>query len=125
IDLPAAAGPDTRSPSGDQRDPTGGDSTGVADGAIPVDPAAEAVEFTRVAEATEVGRRSLEHLDRVIAGMAAAFAYTPPAHLIPRARLYRRQVARFIAGRHTLRELRQLYRDAGWLSIILAWLSHD
>jgi hypothetical protein len=47
------------------------------------------------------------------------------ATVFSKARWYRRQVEDLIAGRHTLREGRELYRHAGWLSVILAWLSHD
>lgn len=87
--------------------------------------AVEAMEFTRRAEASQLGPRTLEHLDSVVAGMAVSFVHTLPGELFPRVRWYRRQVEDLIAGRHTLREGRELYRHAGWLSIILAWLSND
>lgn len=84
------------------------------------------MEFTRRTEATEVGPGTLEHLELAIAGMASAFAHTPPADLFPQAQWYRRHVAGLIDQRkHTFREGRELYRCAGWLSIILGWLSHD
>ncbi|HET9254855.1 MAG TPA: hypothetical protein VFO16_06590 [Pseudonocardiaceae bacterium] len=85
--------------------------------------AVEAMEFTRRAEASQLGPRTLEHLDSVVSGMAAAHTYAPPGELFPKARWYRRQVEDLIAGQHTLREGKQLYRHAGSLSIILAWLS--
>ncbi len=50
---------------------------------------------------------------------------TPPAELFPKARWYRQKVACLINGQHTLRQGRDLYRCAGWLSIVLGWLSHD
>jgi hypothetical protein len=88
--------------------------------------AAEAMEYTRRAGATDVGPGTLAHLELVIAGLAAAFAYTPPADMYPQARWYRQRIAQLVDGRrYTLREGRELYRSAGWLSIILAWLSHD
>jgi transcriptional regulator with XRE-family HTH domain len=87
--------------------------------------AVEAMEFTRRAEASQLGPRTLEHLDSVISGMTAAYSRTPPGELFPKARWYRRQVGDLIAGQHTLREGRELYRHAGSLSLILAWLSHD
>lgn len=88
--------------------------------------AVEAMEYTRRAEATEVGACTLEHLQLAIAEMAAAFAHTPPAELFPQALWYRRHVAGLLeSSRHTLRERRELYRCAGWLSVILGWLSHD
>jgi hypothetical protein len=87
--------------------------------------AADAMEFTQRAEASNLGPRTLEHLELVVAGMAAAFAHTPPAELFPKARWYRQQVAGLIDGQHTLRQGRELYRYAGWLSVVLGWLSHD
>ncbi|MGH3866555.1 MAG: hypothetical protein ACRDQ4_10540, partial [Pseudonocardiaceae bacterium] len=50
---------------------------------------------------------------------------TPPGELFLKARWYRHQVEDLIAGQHTLREGRELYRHAGSLSVILAWLSID
>jgi tetratricopeptide (TPR) repeat protein len=87
--------------------------------------AVEAMEFTRRAEASQLGPRTLEHLESVVCSMAAAFAHTSPDELFSKVRWYRHQVEHLIAGRHTLREGRELYRHAGWLSIILAWLSND
>ncbi|MGH3832869.1 MAG: helix-turn-helix domain-containing protein, partial [Pseudonocardiaceae bacterium] len=87
--------------------------------------AVEAMEFTRRAEASQLGPRTLEHVDSVVSDMAAAFGHTPPGELFLKARWYRRQVEDLIAGRHTLREGRQLYRYAGSLSVILAGLSND
>jgi len=104
----------------------GGAAAGVAAGSLFAQSAAEAMEYTRRAEATEVGPRTMEHLELVIAGMASAFAYTPPGEMFQQARWYRQRVAQIIDGRKfTLREGRELYCSAGWLSIILGWLSHD
>ena len=85
--------------------------------------ALEAMEFTRRAEASQLGPRTLEHLDSVVSDLAGAHTYTPPGELFPKVRWYRHRVEDLIVGRHTLREGRQLYRHAGSLSIILAWLS--
>lgn len=87
--------------------------------------AVEAMEFTRRAEASQLGPMTLEHIESVVSGIAAAFAHTLPDELFPKVRWYRREVEDLIAGRHTLREGRELYRHAGWLSVILAWLSND
>jgi hypothetical protein len=104
----------------------GGTAAGVASAGLFAESAAEAMEYTRRVEATDVGPRTLEHLELVIAGLAAAFAYTPPFEMFPQARRYRRRVAELIdSRRYTMREGRELYRSAGWLSIILGWLSHD
>ena len=85
--------------------------------------AVEAMEFTRRAEASQLGPRTLEHLDFVVSDLAAIFSHAPPGELFLKARWYRHQVEDLIAGRHTLREGRELYRHAGSLSVILAWLS--
>ncbi|MGH3719670.1 MAG: helix-turn-helix domain-containing protein [Pseudonocardiaceae bacterium] len=87
--------------------------------------AVEAMEFTRRAEASQLGPRTLEHLDSVVSDLAATVHHTPPGELFPKARWYRGQVEDLIAGRHTLREGRELYRHAGSLSIILAWQAID
>jgi hypothetical protein len=102
-----------------------GAAVGAGLGAGLTDAAADAMEFTQRAEASDVGPRTLEHLEVAVAGMAAAFTYTPPAELFPQARWYRQRAASLIDGPHTLRQGRDLYRQAGWLSILLAWLSHD
>jgi tetratricopeptide (TPR) repeat protein len=83
------------------------------------------MEFTRRAEASQLGPRTLEHLDFVVSDLAAAYSHTLPGELFLKARWYRRQVEDLIAGRHTLREDRELYRHAGSLSVILAWLLID
>jgi transcriptional regulator with XRE-family HTH domain len=87
--------------------------------------AVEAMEFTRRAEASQLGPRTLEHLDSVVSDMAAISLHTPPGELFPKARWYRRQVEDLLAGRHTLRAGRELYRHAGSLGVILAWLLID
>ncbi len=87
--------------------------------------AVDAMEFTRRAEASSLGPHTLEHLELVVAGMAADFAHTAPAKVFPKARWYRQKVAGLIEGQHTLRQSRVLYRYAGWLSVVLGWLSHD
>ncbi|MGH3922551.1 MAG: tetratricopeptide repeat protein [Pseudonocardiaceae bacterium] len=92
---------------------------------LSTDAAADAMEFTRRAEASNIGPHTVEHLELAIAAMAAGFAHTPPAELFTKARWYRQKVASLIDSQHTLRQGRDLYRCAGWLSIVLGWLSHD
>ncbi|MGH3692692.1 MAG: tetratricopeptide repeat protein [Pseudonocardiaceae bacterium] len=87
--------------------------------------AVEAMEFTRRAEASQLGPMTLEHIESVVRGIAADFAHTLPGELFSKVRWYRREVEDLITGRHTLREGKELYRHAGWLSVILAWLSND
>lgn len=104
----------------------GAATAGATTGGVLAQPTVEAMEYTRHAETTEVGTSTIEHLELVIAGMAATFAYAPPGDLFQRARAYRQHVGQVIRQRkYTLREGRDLYRCAGWLSIIMGWLSHD
>ncbi|MCX9190444.1 hypothetical protein C3Y87_03230 [Carbonactinospora thermoautotrophica] len=94
-------------------------------GSVLGEAAAEALEFTRRAGASELGSGVLEHLELVIHRFSGSYAATRPADVWPQVRWYRRRVAELIDGRHTLREGRELYAQAGWLSVILAWLAHD
>lgn len=89
------------------------------------DAAAEAFEFTRLAGATTIGAGTLEHLEAAVTGMMRAYAAQPPMPQFAVARAYRRKVGRLIQGRHTLKEGRELYVYAGWLSELLAWLADD
>lgn len=86
---------------------------------------AEAMEFTRLAGVTAVGRGVLDHLDTAIAGVSDAYCTQPPAAVFPVARAYRSRVADLTAGPCTLRETAALYVCAAWLSELLAWLAHD
>ncbi|MGH8901549.1 MAG: XRE family transcriptional regulator [Egibacteraceae bacterium] len=87
--------------------------------------AAEAMEFTRRAEASAVGPGVLEHLELVVTEFSLAYGRTLPAELFGAVRWYRKAVDRLIAGPHTLREGRELYAYAGWLSRLLAWLAFE
>ena len=87
--------------------------------------AAEAMEFTRATGVSAVGRGTLEHLELVLTDLDQGYSHQPPAELFAVARAYRCRVDELIHGRHTLKELRELYIYAGCLSELLAWLSHD
>lgn len=87
--------------------------------------AAEAMEFTRIAGVTAVGGGVLDHLESVIAGISGAYCTQPPAEVFPAARAYRSRVQDLVGGPCTLREARELYVCAAWLSELLAWLAHD
>ncbi|MEU5420354.1 XRE family transcriptional regulator [Streptomyces sp. NPDC020667] len=87
--------------------------------------AAEAMEFTRQAEATALGSGTLDHLDLAVAEFNHAYSLKPP-HLVFDAVLdYRRKVDAMLRGNHTHRQGRELFAFAGWLSELLAWLAHD
>lgn len=85
----------------------------------------EALEFTRRANTSAVGRGTLDHLHTVLCDITGSYCRRAPADLFTVARLYRRKVDQLIAGPHTLKEERELFVYAGWLSEILAWLAHD
>jgi hypothetical protein len=87
--------------------------------------AAEALEFTRQTGISAVGRGTLEHLELVLTDLNQGYSYQLPAELFMVARAYRSRVDELIRGRHTLKELRELYVYAGCLSELLAWLAHD
>ena len=85
----------------------------------------DALEFTRRAGTSAVGAGVLEHLELAVADFNRASEVVSPAALFGEVRWYRQAVDRLIAGPHTLREGRQLYAHAGWLSELLAWLARD
>ncbi|TYK47142.1 tetratricopeptide repeat protein [Actinomadura decatromicini] len=87
--------------------------------------AAEAMEFTRLAGATSVGAGTFAHLDAVITEIDRAYSRDTPADLFAMTRSYRHRVADLIQGPHTLKQARELYVYAAWLSEALAWLAHD
>lgn len=87
--------------------------------------AEDAAEFTRQAEATTLGSGTLDHLDHAITTFNDAYSVQPPQTLFTTVLHYRRHVGALLGGRHTLRQGRELYAFAGWLSELLAWLAHD
>lgn len=87
--------------------------------------AAEAMEFTRLTGVSSVGSGTLEHLELVITDLNRGYSHEPPAELFAVALAYRSRVDDLIQGRHTLKELQDLYVNAGCLSELLAWLAHD
>ncbi|WP_234334205.1 XRE family transcriptional regulator [Streptomyces sp. NRRL B-1347] len=87
--------------------------------------AAEAMEFTRQAEATSLGSGTLDHLDLAVTEFHRAYSLKPPDKVFEAALDYRRKVDRFLKDDHTHRQERDLRAYAGWLSELLAWLAHD
>jgi hypothetical protein len=87
--------------------------------------AAEALEFTRRSGTTTVGRGTFDQLEAVLTSLNQAYHQAQPAEQFLVAHAYRSYVQELIKGRHTLKEARELYAYAGWLSEILAWLAHD
>ncbi|WP_241989769.1 MULTISPECIES: tetratricopeptide repeat protein [unclassified Streptomyces] len=87
--------------------------------------AAEAMEFTRQAEATSLGSGTLDHLDLAVTEFNRAYSLKPPRAVFDAVMDYRRKVDALLRGRHTHRQERELLAFAGWLSELLAWLAHD
>ncbi len=87
--------------------------------------AAEAMELTRLAAASAVGKGVFDHLDAVITRIDRAYHTEPPASLFPLARAYRNRVGQLCHSSCTLSEKRDLYVAAAWLSEQLAWLAYD
>jgi tetratricopeptide (TPR) repeat protein len=88
------------------------------------DTAAEAMEFTRRANTTAIGHGTFDHLESVIVALDRKYNVDPPADLFSTAHTYRHRVAELIEGPRTLKEARELYVCAAWLSEMLAWLAH-
>ncbi|MEV8634532.1 hypothetical protein AB0395_23025 [Streptosporangium sp. NPDC051023] len=84
----------------------------------------EAMEFTRRAGQSAVGRSTLDHLEVVITDIVVNSRRSSPTDVFTVARAYRHRVDQLIRSPHTLREGRELYVYAGWLSQELAWLAH-
>jgi hypothetical protein len=89
------------------------------------DSAGEAMEFTRGTAVSSVGAGMLDHFEAVVTDLDRSYWATPPGELFAMARSYRRRVDQLIQGRHTLKEERELYFYAAWLSELLALLAHD
>ncbi|MFP3962345.1 hypothetical protein SMC26_08450 [Actinomadura fulvescens] len=87
--------------------------------------AAEAMEFTRRAGVTALGPGVFSHLEAVVTELDGLYSRDAPTDLFSMARTYRHRVAELIDGPHTLKQGRDLYVYAAWLSEALAWLAHD
>ncbi|MGW7520125.1 XRE family transcriptional regulator [Streptomyces sp. NPDC054796] len=87
--------------------------------------AAEALDFTRQAEATALGASTLDHLDLAVTEFNDAYSLKPPQNLFDAALDYRRKVGALLQAKVTHRQQRELLTFAGWLSEMLAWLAHD
>ncbi len=94
-------------------------------GRVLADAATEAMEFTQHTGLSAVGQGTLDHLELVVSDLNRGYTKDPPAEQFVVARAYRSRVDELIRGRHTLKELRELYVYAAWLSERLAWLAYD
>ncbi|MGH3805466.1 MAG: hypothetical protein ACRDRU_02235, partial [Pseudonocardiaceae bacterium] len=89
------------------------------------DAATEAMEFTQLTASSAVGKGTLEHLEVAVSDLNRAYMKNPPAEQFVVARAYRSRVDELIRGRHTLKELQELYVHAACFSELLAWLAYD
>ncbi len=89
------------------------------------DSAGEAMEFTRGTAVSSVGAATLDHLEAVLTDLDRSHCVQQPGELFAVARAYRRRVDQLIQGRHTLKEERELYVYAAWLSEVLAPQAQD
>ncbi|MFD8563387.1 hypothetical protein ACFV1N_39445 [Streptosporangium canum] len=85
----------------------------------------EARELTRRSEQTDLGPSSLEHLHQVIADYDHHYSRYSADELWQAALGDRRHVAELLQLRMTLKQRRELYVAAAWLSLVLAWTCHD
>jgi hypothetical protein len=89
------------------------------------DSADEAMEFTRGTAVSAIGAGTLDHLEAAVTDLDRSYWAKPPDELFAVARAYRQRVDQLIHSRHTLKEERELYFYAAWLSELLALLAHD
>jgi hypothetical protein len=91
----------------------------------------EAAEFTQAAGSSGVGAEALAHVELAVADLDLSHRAGPrvdghsPIEQFALALRRRRRVQQMIRGPRTLKEARELFAYAGWLSETLAWLAHD
>jgi transcriptional regulator with XRE-family HTH domain len=79
-----------------------------------------ALEFVRLAEASDVGNGVLEQLELTVDDLATAYPGTPPADLLVRVRTHLGYVSNLLDARATLAQHRRLLVTGGWLSLLAA-----
>ncbi|MGH3903408.1 MAG: hypothetical protein ACRDTE_04330 [Pseudonocardiaceae bacterium] len=85
-----------------------------------VAPVVESVELLRRVEASELGSGTVEQMQELVERLGVDYFTTPPAQFRETVLSWRRYVARLLDGKLTLRERRDLYAVAGWLSGLIA-----
>ncbi|TMR08175.1 XRE family transcriptional regulator [Nonomuraea turkmeniaca] len=85
-----------------------------------------ATDYARYASATELEPADISDLEVAVDQFGATYSAHPPQRLWPEVFQRRHQAFELLHHRrHTLREGRHIARQAGMLSVILAWLAHD
>ncbi|MET8861756.1 hypothetical protein ABZW11_02250 [Nonomuraea sp. NPDC004580] len=77
-----------------------------------------ALELTRRAAATEVGKGTVDQLEATVDDLAVAYHETPPHELLVRVRRHLDHVSRLLDAKKTLTEHRRLLVAGGWLSLL-------
>ncbi len=86
---------------------------------------AEAIELRQRVAASDVGARTLDHLEAAIDDLAIAYPTTPPDLLLLRVRRHLAYVGQLLDARKTLAEHRRLVVTGSWLSLLAATCSID
>jgi transcriptional regulator with XRE-family HTH domain len=79
-----------------------------------------ALDFGRLAAASDAGEITVQRLEQAADSLAAAYHRTPPAELLGRVRLQMGYAGRLLDGRSTLDEHRRILVAGGWLSLLAA-----
>lgn len=96
------------------------DGRAVALPEVGVAPVAESVELLRRVEASELGPGTVEQMQELVGRLGVDYFTMPPAQFRETVLSWRRYVARRLDGKLALRERRDLYAVAGWLSGLIA-----
>ena len=83
-------------------------------------PTLESVELLRRTEVSDLGSGTLEQLEELVESLGVEYFAVPPAEFRETVLSWRRYVVRLLDGKLTLRERRDLYAVAGWLSGLVA-----
>jgi hypothetical protein len=85
-----------------------------------------AAAYTRGATTSELDAADIADLEVAVHRLGAIYPNHRPRELWPIAARHRHQADHLLHHRrHTLKEGRELARNAGMLSVVLAWLAHD
>ena len=84
-----------------------------------------AIELIRRTEATDVGAGTLAAIARAVDRLAIDYTHIVPADLLASLTNYQGYMMRLLDGRATLAQRRELMRQAGWLSLLVATAAID
>jgi transcriptional regulator with XRE-family HTH domain len=78
----------------------------------------DAIELARRVAVSDVSAETLDRLEAATDDLAVAYATTPPAELLPRARQHIGYIGRLLDARKTLGQHRRLLVLGGWLTLL-------